>query len=113
MSGLTDTDLAWVRDEIGTTTPPSDDQLHGWYDELTHRTLVAIRVLKRRFADKAGGASPDSFALSGVMSVSMKADLRALRDQIARLEAQYETETGTDLPGAGATSTFLTRRTAR
>lgn len=112
MTTLSPADLAWVRDEIGTVTPPTDAQLRSWRTELGHRTLVAIRALKRRRAAVAGGSTVDSFSLAGVFSVSQRANIKGLDDQIARLQAEYEAETGTDLPG-GASSTRLRRTTAR
>lgn len=109
---LTDVDLAWVRDEIGEGTPPSDTDLDSTYDQLGHRSLVAIRVLKRRRAAlAAGGVS--SVTIPGAVAVTLRSDLASLDRQITRLEAQYESETGVDLPDGGATSTRLTRTTAR
>lgn len=49
MAGLTETDLAAIRDEIG-DSDPSDDDLYESWDELGHWILVALRVLRRRRA---------------------------------------------------------------
>lgn len=106
---LTTTDLGLVRDEVGTATPPTDAELNTSYDTLGHWILVALRVLRRRRAAATSGSTADSFSLAGVFSVSMKASIRDLDGQIARLEARYERETGVDLPDGGATSTRLTR----
>lgn len=114
IGGLHAVDLDWVRDEIGTATPPDDAELHRSYQDTKSRTLVALRVLKRRRAASAGGATADSFTLAGVLSVSTKTDLKSLDAQIARLEAVYAAElAGTDVDESGTTSTYLTRVTAR
>lgn len=105
---LTAVDLALVRDEVGTATPPTDADLNTSYDELGHWILAALRVLKRRRAAAAGGSTVDSFSLAGVFAVSQKVSIRDLDSQIGRLEARYEAETGVDLPG-GAQSLRLTR----
>lgn len=102
-------DLAWIRDEIGDATPPEDSDLGVLYATLGNRTLVALRVLKRRRAGLAAGSSVSSFSLAGVFSVGMKGELRALDDQIARLEATYEKETGLTSEGQAATTSRLYR----
>lgn len=106
---LTAVDLAWLRDEIGDATPPEDDDLNVLYATLGDRILVALRVLKRRRAGLASGASVSSFSLAGVFSVGMKAELRALDDQIARLEAAYEKQSGLTSEGAVASVSRLYR----
>jgi len=100
---LTATDLAWVRDEIGAADPPSDSDLGTWMTELGSRTLVALRVLKRRRADVAGGSAVSSFSIPGAFSVGLKGDIAALDRQIARLEALYEQETGKATTDSGVT----------
>lgn len=111
---LTATDLAWVRDEVGTATPPTDADLNASFDVVLSRTLVALRVLKRRRAAAAGGAEVTSFTLSGVLSVGKKTDLKALDSQIARLEALWAAEqAGLDVNGVAASTTHLRRATAR
>lgn len=91
-----------IRDEIGAS--PDDDTLEEWFDELGHWIPVALRVLKRRRADAAGGGQEAaSFTLSGVLSVSMgKANLTALDGQIERLEALWALENG-ETPTSGVT----------
>ncbi|MEP7763591.1 hypothetical protein [Sanguibacter sp. 25GB23B1] len=83
---ISDTDLARIRDEVGTA--PNDTVLEGWSDELGHWLPVAIRVLKRRYADaSAGGQEVSNFGLDGVLNVGFsKANLASLAAQIARLE---------------------------
>lgn len=83
---MTDGDLALIRDEVGTS--PDDGTLEGWFDELGHWLPVAIRVLKRRYADaSAGGQEVSTFGLDGVLNVGFsKANLASLLAQITRLE---------------------------
>lgn len=111
---LTEVDREWVRDEIGVATPPEDFELDDLFTATQSRTLVALRVLRRRYAAAASGANVDSFTLTGVLSVSKKSDLRALDAQINRLQAVYEAETtGTVVSESGASTTHLTRLRAR
>lgn len=111
---LTDEDREWVRDEIGTAVPPQDHELDELHNTLQSRTLVALRVLKRRWAAAAGGASVESFSLSGVLSVTKRTYLKDLRTQIERLEALYAAElAGGDVSGVGASTTHLRRLTPR
>lgn len=91
---LTPVDLAWIRDEIGTADPPADSDLSVWMTQLNNRILVALRVLKRRRAEVAGGSAVSSLSIAGAISVGLKGDVGALDRQIARLEAAYEAETG-------------------
>lgn len=84
-----------IRDEVGAS--PDDDTLEEIHAEVGHWILTALRVLKRRRADAAGGGQETkSFTLSGVLSVSMgTANLAGLDSQITRLEALYAAESGT------------------
>ena len=111
MAELTDLDLAWIRDEIGDTTPPTDDDLRESFEVLDNRTLVAIRVLKPRRAALPGGSPVDSFSIAGVLSVTQRSNIKALDEQIARLEALYSGDTGQDIgDGGGVTFGRITRR---
>lgn len=111
MATLTAVELASIRDEIGTASPPTDKALRDSYAELGYWRLVAIRQLKRRKAGLAGGGV-QSVAIPGAVSVTLRSDLLSLERQISRLEAEHETATGEDLPG-GASSTRLRRTVAR
>ena len=108
---LTLVDLALVRDEIGTSSPPTDTELDDSYDELHHWLLVALRVLKRRRAALAAGGV-QAVSIPGAVSVTLRSDLASLDRQIVRLEARYATETGEVLDEASG-STVLRRRVAR
>lgn len=113
-ASLTDQQLGWIRDELG--SEPDDDTLQDHYTALGHWILVALRVLRRRHADAvAGGTStPASVSVPGVVAVSAsRTDVRALAGQIDRLQARYETETGDDLPGDTVGGGVLSRVTWR
>lgn len=110
---LTSIDLSWIRDEIGDASPPSDADLGASFDSLGNKILVAIRILKRRRAGLAGGGV-SAVTIPGAVSVTLRSDLASLDRQITRLEAQYEAETGEQLPEAeSAGTTRMTRVTAR
>ena len=102
---LSTVDLNWVRDEIGTATPPTDSDLNTSFDELGSREYVALRVLKRRRADLL--ANPASFTISGVLSQDASANLRILDSQIAPLQAAVDAQLGAGL--ATATSVVAGR----
>ena len=89
-------DLQRIRDEIGTS--PDDDTIEEIHADTGHWILTALRVLKRRRADAAGGGQETkSFTLTGVLSVGLgSANLSALDRQIERLEALYAGENGED-----------------
>lgn len=86
---MTPEDLELIRDEIG--TDPDDGTLEDYFEALGHWLPVAIRVLKRRYADAAaGGQEVSSFGLDGVLTVGFsKANLSNLASQIARLEQAW------------------------
>lgn len=102
---LTDIDRARVRDEIGTSEPPTDFDLDDSYDELGTWQAVALRVLQRRRADLI--ANPLSFTLTGVLSMSAAANIAGLDAQIRRLEAAVAVAGGFTI--GGTTTGRLTR----
>lgn len=85
---LTPADLARVRDYVGTT--PDDTTLFVLAADATWWQDIAHRVLVRRRADAAaGGSTAKTFALDGVLSVSLTpADLATVTAQIDDLAAQ-------------------------
>lgn len=101
---LSAVDLAWIRDEIGDATPPTDNDLQTSYDELGTREYVALRVLKRRRADLL--QDPASFSISGVLSKDASANLRALDEQIKPLQTAVDAQFG---GLAGASSVLVGR----
>lgn len=87
---LATNDLAWVRAEIGDTTPPTDATLNDIYDRLLNRIQVAIEVLSKRRADFIANAA--QFVIPGEYGENHAKNIEALDKQIAYLRA---------LPGAG------------
>ena len=81
MAVLSQTDLDWIRDWVGST--PSDDSLGNYYDDLGAKEAVAWRILSRRRADLM--SSPSSVAIPGVVSVSNIANIAALEVVLNRL----------------------------
>lgn len=106
---LTLTDLDRVRDYVGTS--PDDAALYALADSVTWWQEIAMRVLERRRADAAaGGRTAKTFALDGVLSVSLTpADLATLTAQIADLTAQVVALNG----GPGVVSVGRIRRPDR
>jgi hypothetical protein len=100
---LTDADLTWIRDEIGTSVPPGNGLLEEWFDELGSRAAVALRVLKRRRADLAG-AEVASVSLAGVASVQLRSNIASLDRQIGRLEGIVAGEGGEAEPEGRVTT---------
>lgn len=78
-------DLAWVRSEVGSTSPPTDADLDGKYDRLGSPVEVALEVLRGRLADFL--ADPVKWSLDGEHAEDSSANIKALSAQIARLEA--------------------------
>jgi hypothetical protein len=95
---LTDAQLRMIRDEIGDTTPPTDDDLFGMFDDLVDQAApatwqaVAISVLKRRYAQYMTDGTSSSLTIPGVVAIagSRQEGILApqLLEQIRRLEAQ-------------------------
>lgn len=81
MAVLSQTDLDWIRDWVGST--PSDDNLADFYDDLGAKEAVAWRILSRRRADLL--ASPASVSIPGVVSRSNIENINALDDALNRL----------------------------
>lgn len=104
---LTPSDLARVRDYVGST--PDDAALYGFAEDATWWQDVAYRVLVRRRADAAaGGNTAKTFALDGVLSVSLSpADLATLTAQIDDLAAQITALNGG--PQAGVSVRVMRR----
>lgn len=99
-------DLAWVRSEIGSTSPPTDADLDGKYDRLGSPVEVAIEVLRGRLADFL--AAPAKWSLDGEFDSDGSANIKALSSQIARLEASMVAATVDEdaLPGTLLIGTF-------
>lgn len=113
MATLSLTDLALIRDEIGTAAPPSDTDLRRSFIALGHWLPVTIRILKRRRAEAGAGGGVSSVTVPGAIAVTLsRADLASLTEQIAALEDRWAAEQG--IPGPGAASfSHLTRTLPR
>lgn len=80
---LTVDQLAYLRSELGTATPPTDDDLAASYGRLGSLEAVALEVIRGRLATML--ANPTSFAVEGY-SQSTGTNVDALAKQAARLE---------------------------
>lgn len=101
MATLSTTDLALIRDEVG-TAEPTDSEIRQAYTQLDGSwLLVAIRILKRRRAAATAGGGVSAVTIPGAISVTLSSSqISSLDSQIARLEAQYAEETGIGVVGA-------------
>jgi hypothetical protein len=77
-------DLSVVRSHVGSTSPPTDADLHAAYDRLGSPEAVALEVLRGRLADML--ANPTKFTADGDFTESYEANIKALQAQIATLE---------------------------
>lgn len=83
---LTDEEIQAIRDEIGDSEPPSDLDLQDIYDRKGESlTLTAITVLNKRIVELASGGAL-SFTVVGEYGENSAANIKALQDQIARIE---------------------------
>lgn len=89
-AALNTADLAWIRSEIGSGEPPTDDDLSAAYDRLGTALDVAVEVLAGRYADLV--SSPAKWAVEGDFSIDNTATITALARQLAALRAQQGTE---------------------
>lgn len=82
---LTAADLAYVRSEIGSASPPSDSDLNTAYDALPapNPAVVALQVLGARYADMLSKAV--SFEVPDQLKADFSKNLDVLEKQIARL----------------------------
>lgn len=78
-------DLTWMREWLG--SGPADADLQARLDAYEGvRTLAAISLLRQRRADML--ADPLSYSIRGDVTVNAQANMKALDDLIAQLEAQ-------------------------
>lgn len=80
---LSDDQLAYVRSEVGSKTPPFDADLNVAFDRLLDENAVALEVVRGRLADLLASAA--SFSADNV-SIGTSANIAALERQAARLE---------------------------
>ena len=97
---LSAADLAWVRSQVGTTTPPTDADLDAIWDRLENRDAVALEVLDGRLATMVATAA--KFDLSGDLSVDLTKNIEALREKVAQLQGSVSAAAdGAPVPWAG------------
>lgn len=85
---LTADQLATLRDEIGDTEPPSDDDLNAiWTRKGESLTQTVLGVLGKRLATLASGGAL-SFTVVGEYSENSGSNIGALERQIARIKAE-------------------------
>lgn len=105
---LSQTDLDWIRDWVGST--PSDDNLADFYDDLVSKEAVAWRILSRRRADFL--ASPSTVTIPGVVSRSNVSNIEALESTLNRL-LPIAQAAGVDVGGLGGASSGKLQRPER
>lgn len=79
--------LAWLRSQVGTATPPTDEDLDVYFDRLLTVEAVAEEILETRLADLLAG--PASFSISGKYSENNAANIKALQDRLASLRVEF------------------------
>jgi hypothetical protein len=82
---LTQTELDLLRDRLPDETNPTDNQLQTAFDGLGDVAQVALRFLRRRLALLV--AQPAQFGVPGEYSQNTGANITALREMIADIEA--------------------------
>lgn len=109
MTQLTDSDLAYLRSEVG--SDPDEDTLQELYDRLGSLVKVAAEVISGKLALLEGQASSTSLSIPGVISESESYDatIRALTARQTRLLAAVATEDAVPLASAGGVGS-ITRR---
>jgi hypothetical protein len=78
-------ELAIVRSHVGSTVPPSDDDLRLIYDRVGSPEATALEVLRGRLADML--ANPARFTADGDYTESYEANIKGLMAKIAELES--------------------------
>lgn len=105
MSGLTDSQLQVVRDEIG-DGEPTDIELDDLFDRTGSVKGVILAVIKKRLATFAADAA--SLSVDGY-SQNTSANITALQKQLERVQAEGVSENGEDDSGVYARMGGLVR----
>lgn len=85
MATLTADELALIRDEIGDTEPPYDEDIQDVYDRMGDSlTKTVLQILKKRLATLLSGGA-FSFTVVGEYSENRSANVQALERQISRI----------------------------
>lgn len=95
---LTDTARKYVRSRIGVAIPPADVDLDASYDETGLAAQVALDVLEGRLQDLLD-AGPGSYNVSGVYQEDYTAVINGLKDKIARVTVERDSERKTIAAG--------------
>lgn len=104
---ITSAQLAEIREWIGTSTPPSDEMLEGYFDELDSTAAVARRIVRQRLADLRAKAA--KFSADGDFTEDWSANIAALERLEARLAASVTSATVAAPSGGTLTSGLLVR----
>lgn len=88
---LSDDEIQQIRDEIGSTEPPTDADLNTSFDRLGDITEVVRSVLKRRLQDLL--AAPASVSVSGVYSENNTQNIQELQSKLDALAPSSTVET--------------------
>lgn len=83
MTTLTPEQVWAIRDEIGTSQPPTDADLQVMYDHFGGTVGVVRSVLRRRLATML--AQPSAFAIPGDYSQSTTTNIVQLEKKLARM----------------------------
>lgn len=101
MAGLTEDQITYIRSEIGSETPPTDDDLDDAYARLGTIPEVIAEVLRGRLADMIADSGsltiPGAIALGGPSSEAIK----ALAARVNRAETAAEAADSGTLPEIG------------
>lgn len=94
---LTADQLAAVREEIGTTTPPSDADLNVIHERVGGLVGVVRAVWRGRLATML--ATPASLNVPGQVGLNWGENIKAIKERLAEL-ARYPDDSD-ELPGGG------------
>jgi hypothetical protein len=103
-------ELAVVRSHVGSTVPPSDDDLRVIYDRVGSPEATALEVLRGRLADMLNPANPARFTADGDYTSDHAANIKGLTVKITELEAVVQQ---IEDPTAGMVSTTRLVRAGR
>lgn len=94
---LSEQQLLTIREEVGSA--PDDATLDALFGELQDLTKVSLAVLRPRLADALTAAAAGSLSIPGAISLGAPAQPTMLLEQVQRLEAELEQDTGDPEPG--------------
>lgn len=115
---LSDEELAYIRTEIGDSTPPDDTDLQDIFDRLelmsgtAYVNAVILDVIRKRIGTLAGGGAL-SFSVPGEYSEDRGANLTALERQLERVQDALVAEIGSGDVTGGSGPVVKVLRTQR